>query len=129
MTSPVASVRPKTARTLAALAATAIVGVLSPVASAAPAVAAPADAACQRASVPPPPATRSRWAASPTDRARITVLPGRNGHALLRINAVESATVTGVGSASGCPAATAAATGGIADFKLLDNGPSAIGSG
>ncbi|GAA3249357.1 hypothetical protein ACFO1B_47010 [Dactylosporangium siamense] len=233
MTSPVASARPKTARTLAALAATAIVGALSPVALAAPAVAAPADAACPegfgataasntlalgrvdlratglsgvvlpelrvatthsgiaggtlraaadarylrssgdlpagvlgpRAYQQAPPSNdqpdvvnvagvdlgalrlgtgglraQASWknagrcttadgprAASSATLAGITVLPGRNGRALLRINAVESATVTGVGSAGGRPAATAAATGGIADFKLLDNGPSAIG--
>lgn len=233
MTSPVASARPKTARTLAALAATAIVGALSPVASAVPAAAAPADAACPegfgataasntlalgridlratglsnavlpelrvatthsgvaggtlraaadarylrssgdlpagvlgpRAYQQAPPAhdqpdvvnvagvdlgalrlgtgglrAQASWkhagrcttadgprAASSATLAGITVLPGRNGRALLRINAVESATVTGVGSAGGRPAATAAATGAIADFKLLDNGPSAIG--
>ncbi|WP_327006590.1 hypothetical protein OHA72_04515 [Dactylosporangium sp. NBC_01737] len=75
------------------------------------------------AAAPPPTAPGPR----PATLAGITVLPGRNGRALLRINAVESATVTGVGSAGGRPAATAAATGAIADFKLLDNGPSAIG--
>jgi hypothetical protein len=233
MTSPVASARPKTARTLAALAATAIVGALSPVALAAPAAAAPADAACpegfgataasntlalgrvdlraaglsgtvlpelrvatthsgvaggtQRAAADArylrssgdlpagvlgprayqaaPPThdqpdvvnvagvdlgalrlgtgglrAQASWknaghctpadgpqAASSAKLAGITVLPGRNGRALLRINAVESATVTGVGSSGGRPAATAAATGGIADFKLLDNGPTAVG--
>lgn len=233
MTSPVASARPKTARTLAALAATAIVGALSPVALAAPAAAAPADAACPegfgataasntlalgridlratglsnavlpelrvatthsgvaggtlraaadarylrssgdlpagvlgpRAYQQAPPShnqldvvnvagvdlgalrlgtgglrAEASWkdagrctaadgprAAGEAKLAGITVLPGRNGRALLRINTVESATVAGVGEAGGRPAATAAATGGIADFKLLDNGPSAIG--
>jgi hypothetical protein len=233
MTSPVASARPKTARTLAALAATAVVGALCPVALAAPAAAAPADVACPegfgataasntlalgridlratglsgavlpelrvatthsgiaggslraaadarylrssgdlpagvlgpRAYQQAPPThdvpdvvnvtgvdlgalrlgtgglkAQASWkhaarctaaegprAASSATLAGITVLPGRNGRALLRINAVQSATVTGVGSAGGRPAATATATGGIADFKLLDNGPSAIG--
>ncbi|MEV4518146.1 hypothetical protein AB0K00_55470 [Dactylosporangium sp. NPDC049525] len=233
MTSPVASARPKTARTLAALAATAIVGALSPVALAAPAAAAPADAACPegfgataasntlalgrvdlratglsstvlpelrvatthsgiaggtlraaadarylrssgdlpagvlgpRAYQQAPPThdqpdvvnvagvdlgalrlgtgglrAQASWknagrcttadgprASGEAKLAGITVLPGRNGRALLRINAVESATVTNVGEAGGRPAATALATGGIADFKLLDNGPSAIG--
>ncbi|MET7421403.1 hypothetical protein [Dactylosporangium sp. NPDC005555] len=233
MTSPVASARPKTARTFAALAATALVGALSPVALAAPAVAAPADAACPegfgataasntlalgrvdlratglpgvvlpelriatthsglaggdlraaadarylrssgdlpagvlgpRAYQEAPPThsgpdvvnvagvdlgalrlgtgglrAQASWnnarrcttadgprAASEAKLAGITVLPGRNGRALLRINAVESATVTGVGEAGGRPAAVSTATGGIADFKLLDNGPTAIG--
>lgn len=232
MTSPVASARPKTARTLAALAATAIVGALSPVALAAPAAAAPADAACPegfgataasntlalgrvdlrstglssvvlpelrvatthsgiaggtlraaadarylrssgdlpagvqgpRAYQKAPPThaqpdvktvaaadlgalrlgtgdlrAQASWknarrcttadgprATSSAKLAGITVLPGRNGRALLRINAIESATVTNVGAAGGRPAATATATGGIADFKLLDNGPAAI---
>lgn len=66
-------------------------------------------------------------AASSATLGGLTVLPGRDGRALLRVNAVESATVTGVGSAGGRPAATATATGGIADFKLLDHGPSTIG--
>ncbi|GAA1559337.1 hypothetical protein GCM10009827_095440 [Dactylosporangium maewongense] len=233
MTSPVASARPKTARTLAALAATAIVGALSPVAFAAPAAAAPADAACPegfgataasntlalgrvdlraaglsgtvlpelrvatthsgiaggtlraaadsrylrssgdlpagvlgpRAYQQAPPAhdqpdvvnvagvdlgalrlgtgglrAQASWknagrctsadgprAVGEAKLAGITVLPGRNGRALLRINAVESATVAGVDSSGSRPAASATATGGIADFKLLDNGPSAIG--
>ncbi|MEV0130817.1 hypothetical protein AB0H83_20435 [Dactylosporangium sp. NPDC050688] len=233
MTSPVASARPKTARTFAALAATALVAALSPVVSGAPAVAAPADAACPegfgataasntlalgridlraaglsnlvlpelrvatthsgiaggmlraaadarylrssgdlpagvlgpRAYQQAPPSNdgpdavnvagvdlgalrlgvgglraQASWqhagrcttadgprATASATLAGLTVLPGRDGRALLRINAVESATVTDVGAAGGRPAATAAATGGIADFKLLDHGPSTIG--
>jgi len=57
----------------------------------------------------------------------ISVLPGRGGRALLRFAAIQSGTTTEVGKLDGKAAASATATGTIADFALLTGGPAAIG--
>ncbi|MGI5246935.1 hypothetical protein [Dactylosporangium sp. CA-139066] len=59
--------------------------------------------------------------------AGLAILPARGGRALLRFGAIEAGTSTAVATQSGKAAASATATGGIADFTLLPGSPSAIG--
>ncbi|MER7002173.1 hypothetical protein ABT297_03880 [Dactylosporangium sp. NPDC000555] len=59
--------------------------------------------------------------------AGLAVLPGRGDRALLRLGAIQSGTATGVSTLDGKAAASATASGGVADLTLLAGGPHAIG--